>query len=235
MTARIVLAALFALALPGLGQAAQCRQALALALDVSGSVDADEYRLQLDGLAAALTNPDVVQAFVAGAAAPVRLLVYEWSGPSHQRVILDWTEVGDAATLASIAATLRNTGRIAAAPSTALGTAMAAGAQMLAAHAECWTRTLDISGDGTSNTGPRPQDIGDLATLAGIAVNALAIGAGERQSLASTGDLVEYFRETVIRGPGAFVEHAADFADFEAAMVRKLLRETRGLAIGSSQ
>jgi hypothetical protein len=66
-------------------------------------------------------------------------------------------------------------------------------------------------------------------------VNALAIGAGERQSLASTGDLVEYFRETVIRGPGAFVEHAADFADFEAAMVRKLLRETRGLAIGSSQ
>ena len=39
------------LLLPGVARA-QCRQALLLALDVSGSVDAREYRLQLDGLAA---------------------------------------------------------------------------------------------------------------------------------------------------------------------------------------
>ena len=50
-------------------QAAACRQALALGLDVSGSVDTDEYRLQLDGLAAALTSPEVVSALISDAAA----------------------------------------------------------------------------------------------------------------------------------------------------------------------
>ncbi|TYB82438.1 DUF1194 domain-containing protein [Maritimibacter fusiformis] len=235
MFSRTVSAALIALGLAAPGHALPCRQALALALDVSGSVDAEEYRLQLDGLAAALTDPQVVEAFVAGAAAPVRLMVYEWSGPAHQRVILGWTEVADAPALSAIATTLRSTVRVPAAPSTALGTAMAVGAGFLSGQPDCWTRTLDISGDGTSNTGPRPQDIGHLASLAEITVNALAIGVGERQTLSTTGDLVEYFRQNVIRGPGAFVEHAAGFADFEAAMVRKLLRETRGLAIGASE
>ena len=40
------------------GPAAACRQALALGLDVSGSVDAVEYRLQTAGLAAALMAPE---------------------------------------------------------------------------------------------------------------------------------------------------------------------------------
>ena len=45
--------------------AAACRQALAIGLDISGSVDEAEYRLQLDGLASALLNPDVQKAFLA--------------------------------------------------------------------------------------------------------------------------------------------------------------------------
>ena len=36
--------------------AAGCELALALAVDVSGSVEADEYRLQMDGIAAALAD-----------------------------------------------------------------------------------------------------------------------------------------------------------------------------------
>ena len=41
-----------------------------------------------------------------------------------------------------------------------------------------------------------------------------------------------YFKAEVIRGPGAFVEAAVGFDDFEEAMIRKLLRETRGLSLG---
>ena len=41
------------------GADAACRQALALGLDVSGSVDEAEYQLQLQGLAAALIRDDV--------------------------------------------------------------------------------------------------------------------------------------------------------------------------------
>ena len=56
-----------ALSLQGL---ADCRQALALGLDVSGSVDALEYRLQLDGVAGALLDPEVIGAFLAFPDAP---------------------------------------------------------------------------------------------------------------------------------------------------------------------
>ncbi len=47
--------------MPGAGISA-CRQALALGLDISGSVDVAEYRLQLDGLANALQNIEVKRA-----------------------------------------------------------------------------------------------------------------------------------------------------------------------------
>ena len=91
---------------PGLGQA-ECRQALALGMDVSGSVDAGEYRLQTDGLAAALLAPDVQAAFLAVPEAPVRLMIYEWSGVQDQRVLLDWAEIDSVARLAEAASRLR--------------------------------------------------------------------------------------------------------------------------------
>ncbi|WP_307726367.1 DUF1194 domain-containing protein [Sinisalibacter aestuarii] len=231
---RAIFIALALAALPLAGAAAPCRQALALGLDVSGSVDEAEYRMQLDGLAAALTHPEVARALVEGAGVPVHLLVYEWSGPRDQRIVAEWTAITDAAALARFADTLRATRRVPAAPSTALGTALATGASLLAGQSACWTRTLDISGDGLSNAGPRPQDI-DLPALDGVTVNALVIGTGEGQRQASAGYLLGYFETNVIRGPGAFAEQAEGFADYERAMVRKLLRELEGLVIGRAE
>jgi len=234
MVRAAILAVLLA-ALP-LAGTAQCRQALAMGLDVSGSVDEDEYRLQLDGLAAALTDPEVAQAIVlSAAAAPVRLLVYEWSGPGDPRIVAGWRDITDATTLNAFAERLRRTGRVPAAPSTALGTALTAGAELLAEQRDCWKRTLDISGDGMSNTGPRPQDLVHIAALSEITVNALAIGHGEGSGVASAGDLGAYFERMVIRGPGAFVELADDFDDYRAAMTRKLLRELEGLVVGEAR
>lgn len=229
----IRLAALLALA-PFAGWAAPCRQALALGLDVSGSVDAQEYRLQLDGLAGALTHPEVVRALLGGAAAPVRLMVYEWSGPAHQRIVADWTPITDGATLEGFAAQLTATTRTPAPPSTALGAALAAGAALLAGQSGCWRQTLDISGDGMSNTGPRPQDIATPA-LGGITVNALAILTDDAGTRADGTDLAGYFEAYLIRGPGAFVERAAGFADYERAMRHKLLRELEGLVVGAAE
>ena len=72
---------------------AQCRQALALGMDVSGSVDSREYRLQLSGLAAALRHPEVVQLILSNPSTFVRIAIYEWSEPGHQRLLLGWTDV----------------------------------------------------------------------------------------------------------------------------------------------
>jgi hypothetical protein len=44
--------------------------------------------------------------------------------------------------------------------------------------------------------------------------------------------LAAYLARLVIRGPGAFVETAKDYSDFERAMTRKLERELAGMVIG---
>ncbi len=225
---RPLVAALAAsLLLTGTPAGAACRQALAMGLDVSGSVDAAEYRLQLDGLAAALTSAEVQDVLLAMPGAPVRLTVFEWSAPQDQRLVLPWVEITGAPDLQAVATTLRAVTRTPTGPSTALGVALRHGAGLLAEQSTCWTRTLDISGDGRSNTGPDPRDVREHPDLAGITVNALVIGSGNE----ARGDLNAYFETLVIHGPDAFYEQADSFDGYEAAMIRKLLRELQGLAV----
>lgn len=209
---------------------AACRQALALGLDVSGSVDSVEYRLQLDGLAAALASPAVRDVLLQDGSAPVRLAVYEWSGRNDQHLILPWTEVGSGADLQGVLDVLRGHQRTAGmGPTTALGAAVLTGLGLLETQSACWRVTLDISGDGPANVGVRPQDIALSAAGSRVTVNALVIG---NESGAEQGDLPEYFESYVIRGPDAFVEAAESFADYAEAMERKLLRELRSIAVG---
>ncbi len=229
MIRALAIAAAFAGLLVAPALAGDCRQALALGLDVSGSVDAREYRLQLDGLAAALTDPRVARALLSLPAAPVRLAVYEWSGPGYQHLLLNWTEVTDRATLDRIAARLAATGRQTAPPATGLGAAMRYGADLLDRQPGCWRRTLDISGDGRHNQAPHPREVKSRLEPRGITLNALVIGAdaprGGDSRQPEIGALSSYFRAWVILGPGAFVQTALGFDAYQAAMTRKLLRE----------
>lgn len=208
---------------------AACRQALALGLDVSGSVDAREYRLQLDGLARALLAAEVQAAILAFPEAPVRVTVFEWSGRGSQRVLVDWTVVSGADDVRAVAAQLMATTRGPGNPATAIGEAMLFGASALAAQPECWRHVLDLSGDGTSNTGPAPGPMRQAPALARVTVNGLVVGAdapatGDRRQF-EIAELSAYYRTQVIHGPDAFVEVALGFEDFERAMTRKLLRE----------
>ncbi|MHA6262719.1 DUF1194 domain-containing protein [Arenibacterium sp. CAU 1754] len=219
------------------GALAQCRQALALGLDVSGSVDATEYHLQMRGLANALRHPDVSAALLAAPNTPVYLAVFEWSGADYQRIVLGWTPILDAETLRSVAARLESSKRGPAPPVTALGRAMLFGKTLLDQRPECWKRTLDISGDGKSNAGPRPQDVQGALDTTAMTLNALVIGSDEMRGNdrreVQIAELSAYFGARVIHGPDAFVETAQGFRDYEAAMVRKLKREIDGLAVSS--
>ncbi|MEM6940503.1 MAG: DUF1194 domain-containing protein [Pseudomonadota bacterium] len=231
MIRRAVLAALMVLSAD---QAhAACRQALALALDVSGSVDAREYRLQMGGIAAALDSPEVRGKLMSLPSTPVRLLIFEWSGPTDQAVVVPWVEIDSDETLDVVIQTLRGAERRNASPGTALGIAMREGARHLAGQADCWKRTLDVSGDGKSNLGPRPAEIKAELEGQGITINGLVIGIDDptigdvRQ--AEIGELSAYFTNDVIMGPGAFVQTALGFSDYARAMQKKLLRELDGL------
>ena len=212
---------------------ATCRQALALGLDVSGSVDPWEYRLQTGGLARALLHPDVRAAFLAMPQAPVSIAVYEWSGRSAQRMVLPWTAIDSDATLAAVAGKLRATRRANMNLGTALGEAKAYGLALLDQQPGCWRHTLDLSGDGKSNNGPLPEEI---TPRRGVTVNGLVIGEEESPIRIGPGlgELVTYYDRFVIAGPDAFVESALGFEAFEQAMTRKLLRELATMVVSEA-
>ena len=223
--ARIALALLGAVAAQ---PAAACRLALALAMDVSSSVDAAEDALQRGGLAAALVAPDVQAAFLAPGD-PVALAVYEWSGRRKQVLLQDWVLIRAPSDLQAVSA------RIAASPRshddfpTALGYALGYGATLLGRAPDCAAATLDVSGDGENNEGFGPEEAYRAFPFDGITVNGLVVRAMPTEGRA---DLVSYYRDTVIRGPGAFVEVAGGFADFERAMRAKLIRELGAVMLG---
>lgn len=228
---------LFLVLLPGLTHAA-CRQALSMGLDVSGSVDDDEYRLQLDGVIAALNAQPVKDVLFMQPEAPIRLHVYEWSGPINQTIIVPWTAIESPAELAQVTRQLLAHRRGVRAPTTAIGSAILAGYVYLGAHPDCWKRTLDLSGDGETNVGPLPETIGEDLRPVGVVVNGLVVGAGDQdgddQRFVDIKQLSSYYRANVIRGPGAFVEVALGYEDYAATMERKLLRELASIAIGQS-
>lgn len=232
----LVICVLLILAAPA---QATCRLALALGLDVSSSVDAREYRLQLDGLASALQDAEVQAAIFAMPSAQVRVMVYEWSGITRQRMLVSWRIAQSPADVASVADQLRATTKPLDRQATGLGTAILFGARALQTQAECWQLTLDVSGDGPNNEGPEPEILRDRAEMAGVTVNALVVGTdapgagGADRRQAEIKELLSYFAARVITGPLAFTEAALTFDDFENAMRRKLLKELAVLAVSS--
>lgn len=233
-----LLAGLFLWGFPPIAMA-NCRHALAIGLDVSGSVDLREYRLQIDGLVEALNHPEIVEILLAVPTAPISILVYEWSGPDDQSLLMDWTEITGAETLELISTTLAQSQRRAATPGTALGFAMQTGADYLDQRQSCWKRTLDISGDGKSNLGPRPRDVKKTLEHSRLTINALVIGsdapaATDRRHV-EIGELSSYFAAEVILGSDAFVQTALGFEAYAEAMKQKLKRELADTTVSALQ
>ncbi|GLT09672.1 hypothetical protein GCM10007928_19040 [Sulfitobacter porphyrae] len=219
-------ALLMLLAVPA--AAADCRLALALAMDVSSSVDPSEDRLQRQGTAAALASPEVAAAFFA-ADLPVALAVYEWSGRYNQQVILDWTMIDSPAALTGAAETVAASLRGHTEFPTAMGYALGFGAGLLARAPDCLDKTLDMSGDGQNNEGFGPAIAYREFAFDGITVNGLAINAADFEGELG---LIAFYRREVLHGPGAFLVIADGFPDFARAMRQKLVREVSPAAIG---
>jgi hypothetical protein len=210
----------FALCLTAQPASAECRLALALAVDVSRSVDAADYIVQTEGLALALEDK-AVQAAIFSPEGEVALAVYYWSGIDHQEVVVPWVVLAGPGELAEAVAKVRAAERPARRQPTALGYALTYGADLMAEAPVCGRRVLDVAGDGRNNEGISVRTAYKRADFGDIVVNGLAIGEHEA-------DVVNYYRTEVIRGIGAFVEVAAKQKDYPRAIRRKLLRELNG-------
>ncbi len=218
--AALVVAAVLAPPAPASAAGPGCRLALAFALDVSASVDEGEYRLQLDGLAEALADPAVRVAMLAPGGG-VALTAYEWSGARQQAMIAPWTMIGGEGALDAFAERLvGHTRRYGEFP-TAVGYALGHGAVLMRSAPSCGRRVIDVSGDGVNNDGFGPAAAYREFDFSDITVNGLVIGGGNLE-------LISFYQREVAQGPDAFVEVAADYADYARAMRRKLLRELGG-------
>jgi len=194
-----------------------CDIALVLAVDVSGSVDPDEYTIQMGGLARAIEDPAVTDALVHARA---RVMVMQWTGADRQIISVPWTAIESLQDAQAFAGEVARTPRAWRSFSTAIGDAVEVALFALDAPevADCQRKVIDVSGDGPSNEGTPPQDARVIAAVRGVTINALAIEESEA-------GLAAYYRQHVITGPGAFVSRAATFEDYPARIKEKLLRE----------
>jgi hypothetical protein len=218
----------------------QVDTALIVSVDVSNSVDADRYRLQMEGIAAALEDPSVIDAIVGGPNGGILFSMVTWA--DRPTVSLPWTKITSKEDAAALAARVR-------------------GLPQIGGEFTCMTRMLrsvndkivpqipsralrvvvDVSGDGPDNcNADEPiEAVRDELVANGVTINGLPIleGAGVDGGVAAvqpsfpTSDgleLEEWYRSKVMGGPGSFILAANGYGDFGRAIRQKFVIEISG-------
>lgn len=222
-----VLAVFLILGAPVRAAAERVDLELVLAVDISGSVDTFEARLQREGYLRALVHPKVVAAVTSGEYRRIAVTYIEWAGSHFQNTVVDWTVIRDAASARAFAA------RIAAAPVmvqrwTSISSAIDYGVRRFASNPHKGDRrVIDISGDGPNNSGLDVRAARDRAVRIGVTINGLPIVNDRLNPWGGPPprDLDKYYTNNVIGGPGAFIVVARGFKNFADAIRRKLVRE----------
>jgi hypothetical protein len=203
---------------------------LVLAADVSRSVDAAKFQLQREGYASAISDPRVLDAVRSGRAGRIGLIFVEWSGVGSQRVVIDWTTIGDTDSAKGFGDRLLEAPRSFADRTSISGAIEFAMEQLGRAPFESARHTIDVSGDGTNNAGRDVVLLRDEAVAKGITINGLPILSESPMSwnpdhTNPPGGLAKYYRDNVTGGPGAFVMVAENFNSFGRAIIGKMIAE----------
>ena len=201
-------------------QAQACETALVLTIDVSNSVDGGEFILQTEGLADALRDPEIIDAMVSSQA---HLAVVQWSGADKQELTIPWTPILTEFDALALSDRARNIQRAFVLSDTAPAEAIWFSLGLFDGVPHCEKRVIDVSGDGTPNSGSETRDARNAAERANVTINGIAI---ESMGLAIT----NYYRNAVITRNG-FVITARTHRDYPNAIRSKILREL-SLALG---
>src|SRR6202043_2410676 len=179
---------------------------LAIAVDVSYSMDPDEQALQREGYITGLTSPEFLNALHQGAHGKIAITYFEWAGATDQRIVVPWRLID------SPAAAKAFTDEVAAAPYRRAYRTSISGALQFAmplfegSSFRGLRRVIDVSGDGVNNQGAPVTILRDEALERGIPINGLPILL-KRPSAATMDieDLDVYYEDCVIGGPECFV------------------------------
>jgi len=217
-------------AVPIVAAAEQVDLLLVLAADVSRSVDQGKFQLQREGYAAAVADNRVLDAVTSGRNRRIAISYVEWSGANSQKLVVDWMIVDGPGSARRFGDQLLELPRSFAERTSISGGIDFAMAVLARAPYTSARKTIDISGDGTNNSGRDVTAARDEALAKGVTINGLAIlsdrpMAWNPEHTNPPGGLPHYFRTNVIGGPGAFVVVAENFNSFGQAIIRKLIAE----------
>jgi len=204
---------------------------LVLLADASGSIDDVEVRLQRQGYAEAMADPQVLWAIEnGGALGRIAVTYVEWASLGSQETVVDWMVVDDEASAREFGARLMEAPRRAFG-SNAIGAALLAGLERIAGNDfEGGRKVIDLSGDSAWNgQGPSIETAREVIVGEGVVINGLAISCRACSGRPRAGDLEAEFRDRLIGGPGAFVVTADGDESFMMAVRRKLILEIADL------
>ena len=202
---------------------------LVLAVDISGSMDTEEQRVQRQGYVDALRHPDVIQAIRNGAYGKIAVTYVEWAGTEFQFVTVPWTIVEGAELAEQLAQ------QIAEVPlrryrGTSISAALGFAASLFEESGyQGLRRVIDVSGDGANNMGPAVAPVRDAVVDRDIVINGLPLVIRPSAGGWDIADLDIYYADCVIGGPGAFVVPVRSISEFPDAVRRKLVQEIAGI------
>jgi Protein of unknown function (DUF1194) len=200
---------------------------LALAIDISGSIDPEEARLQRQGYVQAFRDPVVIKAILGGVNGRIAVAYYEWSDSWMQKLLIDWTLLDSEPSIVAFSDRLAGE-PISIARRTSISGAIRYSIPLFGKSPyEPVRKVLDISGDGSNNDGGLVTDMRTEALKERISINGLPI-MNDRPNpfgFPNEPDLDQYYLHCVTGGPRSFVEVARNFDDFPRAVRKKLLQE----------
>lgn len=198
-----------------------CALALSLVIDVSSSIDREEYKLQMEGLAQAFRSERVAR--IVDNDNPVALNVIFFD--STARVVVPWVVLNNHEELYTLATRLENTPY----PS-GMYTNVHDGLRLALDsfnNVPCTTEnyTVDISGDGENNVGRHTElePIIQTAQEMGVRINTLPIMTHHLDE--ENRKLFNYFNDNYAAPTGGFTIGSNGFEDFARAIFQKLTRE----------
>jgi Protein of unknown function (DUF1194) len=192
---------------------------LVLAVDVSGSVSDERFRLQVKGYAQAFRSSQVLEAIRSGTSRAIAVSMTQWTGPQQQEVVVKWMVITDEASMLAFADAIDRTTRQLYGGGTSISGAIEHAMTLFSPSGITGgRRVIDISGDGANNRGKAAAEARDAAVKAGITINGLPI-------LALEPNLDQYYMNNVIGGPNAFHIVAENYEAFAEAVIKKLISE----------
>ncbi len=199
---------------------------LAFVVDASGSIDEEEYQLQLQGYADALVNPKILSAISSGFLRAIAVSYIEFSASGCTQISVPWTRIDGQQTAEAFGRMLLGVVRTSCPGGNAIGEGIALAATSMENNTfEGTRRVIDVSGDGPNTLGIPVQMAREVAIANRITINGLVI---ERPEMP---DLDQYYRDFVTGGHRSFVIKAENRQTFAAAILKKMLLEIADISV----